>query len=72
MNMVDAIIDYEAGDLPAAGVLDLFSHLIRTGQAWTLQGSYGRAAMALIEAGYLTREGEVTEAGRALLDGGDV
>lgn len=60
---VGDLMAFEQGDLDAAGVLRLFSSLIRTGDAWTLQGSYGRAARALIERGLLTRKGDLVRAG---------
>lgn len=56
-NLVDFIIDYEDGALDAPKTLALFTYLVRTGQAWSLQGSYGRVAMALIEAGWIKRTG---------------
>jgi hypothetical protein len=53
------IISFESGELSAPGVLKLFSHLVKTGLAWTLQGSYGRTARALIAGGYLDHAGTV-------------
>jgi hypothetical protein len=41
-------------------MVNLFAELVRTGMAWSLQGHYGRVAHALIEAGYLDREGNVS------------
>jgi hypothetical protein len=32
-------------------VIEAWQHLVDTGLAWSLQGSFGRTAMALIEAG---------------------
>ena len=55
---VDLIIRYESGDLDEEETCDLFAALVKTGLAWQLQGHYGRTAVALIEAGYVTPEGE--------------
>lgn len=50
-NLVDKIIAYESGELNEEEIIELFQYLIDTGKAWTLQGSYGRMAMHLIEVG---------------------
>lgn len=50
-DIIDGIIAYENGELEEAEVVALFQKLIDTGMAWTLQGSYGRTAAALIDAG---------------------
>jgi hypothetical protein len=52
MDQVDKIIAFEQGDLDHEGILELFQELIDSGLAWQLQGSYGRIARNLIEAGY--------------------
>ena len=59
--MIDKIIAYESGELNDTKTLELFRELVKNGQAWTLQGHYGRNATALIEGGFLTREGEITD-----------
>ncbi|MET8111210.1 DUF7417 domain-containing protein [Streptomyces prasinus] len=69
-RMKDIVIDlitYEEGQLGDRETLDLFSILVRSGMAWTLQGSYGRTANELIHAGYLTRDGEITPFGEDIL-----
>ncbi len=54
MDQIDKIIAYEQGDLNEEDTINLFQELINSGQAWTLQGHYGRTAKALIEAGACT------------------
>ena len=51
MEFVDKIIAFETGQLGEAETIALFQELVDTGLAWSLQGSYGRAARALIEEG---------------------
>jgi hypothetical protein len=52
MSQIDKIIAYEQGELDEEGIIDMFQELITSGMAWKLQGSYGRTAKALIDAGY--------------------
>ena len=60
IDVVDLIMDYEGGELSAEKTLELFSELIRSGMAWKLQGSiYGRPAQALIDGGYISKEGKI-------------
>ena len=60
MDLTDKIIDFECGLLDDTGVLELFAELISSGTAWKLQGSYGRTALALIDAGYIDTDGNIT------------
>lgn len=50
---VGAIIEFENGSLDEQGILDLFQYLVDTGLAWSLQGSYGRAAKSLLDQGLI-------------------
>jgi len=55
MDKVDRIIAYEMNELSNEETIKLFQELIDSGEAWTLQGHYGRTASALIKAGYCHR-----------------
>ena len=59
MNITNQIIAYEVGELNEMDSLKLFSELIKSGMAWTLQGHYGRTATDLIDGGHLAEDGEV-------------
>ncbi len=52
---------FENGELNETETVELFSHLIKTGLAWTLQGFYGRAARSFIENGVLSETGEILD-----------
>ena len=51
MQLIDEIIAYESGALDEESTVELFQRLVDSGDAWTLQGSYGRMATRLIAAG---------------------
>ena len=50
-------MEYEGGNPTVKEMLELFGYLIKTGQAWSLQGMYGRQASALIENGWINKKG---------------
>jgi hypothetical protein len=52
MSVINQVIAYEQGELDEEGIIDMFQQLINSGLAWQMQGSYGRTAKALIDAGY--------------------
>ena len=58
-DVVGNILAYETGELSANETIKLFAELIKSGTVWSLQGSYGRAAKALIDAGYVSAKGKV-------------
>lgn len=59
MVSVDKIIAYESGEMDDDDTLALFAELIKSGDAWTLQGSYGRAAQSFINAGLISEQGVI-------------
>jgi hypothetical protein len=59
IDLVDKIIAYESGEMNDHDTIEFFAELVKSGMAWTLQGSYGRTAIALINAGYINRKGKV-------------
>lgn len=56
---INKLMMFEDGQLDDNDTLELFSELIQTGQAWTLQGFYGRTARNLIDNGYIDRQGNI-------------
>lgn len=70
-DTVGFIMAFEAGDIEdEQEVIEGFQELIDSGVVWQLQGSYGRMAARLIEAGYCFRPGERPQGPylRALID----
>lgn len=58
-ELVDRIMAYETGELPAEDTMKLFAELIKTGMAWELQGHYGRISQSLIDDGYIDKKGKI-------------
>lgn len=58
-DLVDQIMEYESGMLSDPETLEMFSEMVRSGTAWSLQGHYGRTATSLIEDGWLNRDGDI-------------
>lgn len=65
MDQLSQIIAYEQGELDQDATVALFQALVDSGLAWRLQGHYGRTAVALIEAGLVTRASPVERIQRA-------
>lgn len=55
-DITSQIIAYEENELDEEQVIALFQSLVDTGIAWQLQGSYGRTAQRLIDAGYVNAD----------------
>ncbi len=51
-DTVGFIMDFESGEISMERLIEGFQHLIDTGQAWKLQGFYGRTVKRLIEGGF--------------------
>ena len=51
-DMLGNMMAWENRELDEEDTIELFQRLINTGEAWILQGMYGRTAKALIELGY--------------------
>jgi len=53
------ITSYKAGTLRGNKVIELFSELIKNGEAWSFENSYKKMAHSLIERGYLADNGKI-------------
>ena len=59
MNLIKQIIEYENGEGTQEEAIQLFSELIKNGQAWSLQGHYGRTAQSLIDRDIISSDGTI-------------
>lgn len=62
------LMEFDAGNLNARETLELFALLVASGLAWTLQGTYGRTARVLINEGWISPFGGITEYGNEMLE----
>jgi hypothetical protein len=60
-DLVQALMDFEEGNLTPEDSIYLFSQLIKTGTVHKLQGRYGRIAAHLVEQGFLDPEGNILQ-----------
>jgi hypothetical protein len=68
-DVVQAFTDLDEGTITPRTYLELHAHMIRDGSAWSVPGRFGRTAAGLIEGGYITSAGEITQKGRdAVID----
>lgn len=56
-KLLGDVVRYESGEMTDDETVEFFQGLVDTGLAWQLQGSYGRMARALIDAGEVAMEG---------------
>lgn len=61
-NTFESMMAWESGESSEEETTELFQDLVNTGQAWRLQGMYGRQAQALLDAGYIHYPKKHTEA----------
>ena len=52
-DTVADIMAFESGEMSEAEMIKMFQAMVNTGQVWGLQGSYGRTAHSLLEAGLI-------------------
>jgi hypothetical protein len=57
-DLTTSLIEYEAGNATKEEIIELFQHLLDTGLAWKLQGSYGRATEILLGQNLITKKGD--------------
>lgn len=57
--MINAIIQYESGEMSHDDIIHFFAELVETGFINAMQGHYQRTARDLIEGGYISVDGEV-------------
>ena len=53
-GLLDQMVAWEEGELSDDATIELFQRLVNSGLAWQLQGSYGRQAAAMLDAGVIT------------------
>lgn len=64
---VNQLMAYEEGAMTPEQERKLFSALIKSGDAWRLQGHYGRTAQAYIESGQIDSKGRIKRKMRDVL-----
>jgi len=57
MDTVGKMMAFESGQMTEEEIIEFFQELIDSGMAWSLQGTYGRMAQALIDQGLVEVRG---------------
>lgn len=60
-DIVGQVVAYESGELSEEEAIEFFQQIVDNGLVWTLQGSYGRTAQRLIDAGLVKLKQEEHE-----------
>ena len=58
-DFIDQIMDYESGELNDKEIIEMFSDMVKSGNAWSLQGHYGRTAEVFIFNEILDKQGNI-------------
>jgi hypothetical protein len=61
MYSLEQVLKFEDGEMDKTETVEFFSELVKCGDAWRLQGMYGRMASQLIDAGYLDSQGNMLD-----------
>jgi len=67
-DLLGQMMAYEEEGLDFEETLELFGVLIKDDMVHQLQGSYGRGAESLIDSGFLTPDGDVTDFAREVVE----
>ena len=67
-DTVNLLIKFEQGETTNVETLELFSELVKYGAIRSLQGSYYRQFLSLVDGQFLTPDGEITEWGRSMAE----
>lgn len=67
-DLVGSMMAFESGEQSARETLEMFAVLIEDGVVWNLQGFYGRTAKEMIDGGFITPEGKMTDFAEQMLE----
>jgi saccharopine dehydrogenase-like NADP-dependent oxidoreductase len=60
-TLANRIVEYESGEMCLKEQVKLFSDLVKSGVAYTLQGIYGRTAKRMIAHGLFDEKGVINQ-----------
>lgn len=68
-DAVGFVMAYESGELKPSEIIVGMAALTKSGDVWSLQGSYGRAAQSFIAGDLFDESGTLSELGQQIADG---